>query len=86
MDEWGLHLYYNNVSLTEKRGVNAAGRPWTDPLNAFAADYSYGKGTLPQTDDLFARTSLLEVPPVLDQATADRIIEIFKTTARELGL
>ncbi len=83
---WGLHLYYNNLSLVYKRGVNAAGRPWTDPLNAFAADYTYGKGTLPRADDLFARSSILAVPPVMTDETCDRIIGVFRRCAADLGL
>jgi 8-amino-3,8-dideoxy-alpha-D-manno-octulosonate transaminase len=86
MSNWGLHLYYNNASLTHKRGVNSAGRPWTDPANSFAADYHYERGTLPQADDLFSRTSLLEVPPIMTTATCDRVIEIFRDKAAELGL
>lgn len=72
MREWGLHLYDQNTSLVAKRGVNSRGYPWADPANAFALDYDYGKGALPLTDDLFARSSLLAVPPILsDQAIAE---------------
>ena len=85
MTDWGLHLYYNNVSLVEKRGVNRAGRPWSDPLNAFAQEYSYGKGTLPRADDLFARTSLIGVPPVTTRETVDQIVATFKQCAADLG-
>jgi len=86
MRDWGLHLYYNNVSLTQKRGVNSAGRPWSDPANAFASDYTYTPGTLPQADDLFNRTSLLGVPPALTDEACDRIIAIFRQAAADLGL
>jgi dTDP-4-amino-4,6-dideoxygalactose transaminase len=86
MSNWGLHLYYNNASLTHRRGVNSAGRPWTDPANSFAADYRYDRGTLPQADDLFSRTSLLEVPPVMTSETCDQVIRIFREKAQELGL
>jgi 8-amino-3,8-dideoxy-alpha-D-manno-octulosonate transaminase len=65
MTDWGLHIYYNNVSLVEKRSLNVAGRPWTDPLNAFSANYKYDKGTLPVLDGLIDRSSLLSIPPVL---------------------
>lgn len=75
---WGLHLYYNNLSLVNKRGVNSAGRPWTDPANAFAASYRYDKGTLPQAEDLFARASLLAVPPTLTESACEQIIDIFQ--------
>lgn len=86
MTGWGLHLYYNNASLTHKRGVNSAGRPWSDPANAFAASYSYGQGTLRQADDLFSRTSLLSVPPALTDEACDRLIAIFRQAAADLGL
>jgi dTDP-4-amino-4,6-dideoxygalactose transaminase len=86
LHEWGLHLYYNNQSLVHRRGVNSRGYPWTDPANAFAADYAYGLGTLPQADDLFARSSLLAIPPSLTEDAADRIVEAFQACARRLGL
>jgi 8-amino-3,8-dideoxy-alpha-D-manno-octulosonate transaminase len=82
----GLHLYYNNLSLVNKRGVNSAGRPWTDPINAFAADYTYDKGTLPVADDLFGRTSLLSVPPNMTEEACDQIIAVFQQCAVDLGL
>lgn len=78
---WGLHLYYLNPSLVNKRGLSAAGRPWTDPANAFAAGYSYAKGALPQADDLFARTSIIVVSPMMTDETVDQIIAIFKRCA-----
>ena len=86
MTEWGLHLYYNNVSLTQKRGINSAGRPWTDSANAFAAGYTYAQGTLKQADDLFSRTSLLSVAPALTDDACDRVIAIFHQAAADLGL
>lgn len=85
-EAWGLHLYYNNLSLVNKRGVNSAGRPWTDPANAFAVDYTYGKGALPKADDLFARTNVIEVPPIMAEETCDRIIAIFRQCVADLGL
>ena len=86
MTEWGLHLYYNNVSLTQKRGINSAGRPWTDSANAFAAGYTYARGTLEQADDLFSLTSLLSVAPALTDDACDRVIAIFHQAAADLGL
>lgn len=86
MTDWGLHLYYNNVSLTQKRGINSAGRPWTDPANAFAAAYTYAQGTLNQADNLFNRTSLLSVAPALTDDACDRVIAIFHQAAADLGL
>lgn len=77
LTDWGLHIYYNNVSLVEKRSLSAAGRPWTDPLNAFAADYDYKKGTLPVLDDLVERSSLMSIAPVLSAEAIDTIAAEF---------
>ena len=86
MDDWGMHVYYNNISLIEKHGVNSAGRPWSDPLNEWAKDISYAKGTLPQMDDLIARSSLITVAPALTEEACDRIIEIYQDCAARIGL
>jgi 8-amino-3,8-dideoxy-alpha-D-manno-octulosonate transaminase len=82
MTEWGLHIYYNNLSLVEKRSLSTAGRPWTDPLNAFAANYEYKKGTLPVLDDLIERSSLLSIPPTLRPEAIDAIGAEFARAAR----
>jgi 8-amino-3,8-dideoxy-alpha-D-manno-octulosonate transaminase len=81
MTDWGLHIYFNNPSLVEKRSLSKAGRPWTDPLNAFAANYEYKKGTLPVLDDLINRTSLLSIPPLLSEAAIERIAVEFSRAA-----
>lgn len=86
LSDWGLHLYYNNASLTQRRGVTTAGRPWTDPANSFAANYDYHQGALPQADDLFGRSSLLAIPPVMTEDIAARIVQMFERAASELGL
>lgn len=82
---WGLHLYYNNRSLTEKRGIAASGFPWTAPENSFSRDYTYERGTLPTTDDLFDRASLIAVPPTLSADSCDRVIDIYGQCAAEIG-
>ncbi len=86
MTDWGMHIYYNNVSLIEKHGVNSAGRPWSDPLNEWAKEIDYHKGLLPQMDDLIERSVLLTVPPALTPETCDRIIEIYHDAAQQIGL
>jgi dTDP-4-amino-4,6-dideoxygalactose transaminase len=82
MTDWGLHIYYNNTSLVQKRSLTPAGRPWSDPLNAFATEYSYGRGALPVLDDLVSRSSLLSIPPVLSEKVIDRIASEFRRAAR----
>ncbi len=81
MTEWGLHIYYNNASLVNKRPVNEAGRPWSDPLNGFAEGYQYRKGACPVLDDLIDRSSLLAIPPVLGGEAINRIAEAFRKAA-----
>lgn len=85
MTDWGLHIYFNIPSLVNKASLSSAGRPWSDPLNAFAAHYEYGKGALPVLDDLVERSSLLSIPPVLSEAAIDHIANEF-TKAAELEL
>ncbi|MGH2509166.1 MAG: DegT/DnrJ/EryC1/StrS family aminotransferase [Ktedonobacteraceae bacterium] len=77
MTDWGLHIYYNNASLVYRRPLNAAGRPWSDPLNSFSQHYTYGKGTLPTLDEFMGRSSLLAIPPVLTESAIERIAEEF---------
>lgn len=86
MSQWGLHLYYENLSLVHKRPVHSSGRPWNDPLNAFHHEISYEKGTLPFMDQLIARSILITVPPTLTEATTNRIIEIYHRCAAQIGL
>jgi dTDP-4-amino-4,6-dideoxygalactose transaminase len=85
MTNWGLHIYHHNVSLVEKHGISSVGRPWSDPLNVFANEISYAKGTLPHMDDLIDRSNLIPVSPTLSENTCDRIIEIFQECATSLG-
>lgn len=75
--ETGLHLYYNNLSLVNRAPTHRSGRPWNDPLNKFAMNYCYGKGTLPKTDHLIERTQLLYVSPVLTDDAIQKIAGIF---------
>src|SRR5262249_55423449 len=86
MTNWGLHIYYNNVSLVQKHGVNTAGRPWSDPLNEFATDYNSAKGALPQMDDLIERSILLTVSPALTVEPCARVSGIYQVGAPMLGL
>jgi dTDP-4-amino-4,6-dideoxygalactose transaminase len=83
-DSWGLHLYYHNIALVNKLGVNSADRPWSDPLNVFSKEIEYKFGTLPVCDDLFARSVLIAVPPVLTKEDTARIVAIYHETALEI--
>lgn len=78
-----IYKYYQIPSLVKKRGTNSAGRPWTDPLNEFAKDYSYDKGTCPFEDDLVSRSSLLSIPPTLTDEICDHVVAEFQKAAKK---
>lgn len=82
MEQWGLHWHWNNRSLVERRGQDPSGRPWTDPLNAFAADYRYGRGELPNCDDRAQRSILLTIASCLADTDVQEIIAAFRKAAK----
>ena len=84
MEKWGLHWYFNNKSLVNRRSLHENGWPWTLAENDFAADYKYGKGTLPVCDDLAGRSSILKVASCLTKADIDDIVTAFKKVAHHL--
>lgn len=81
MQQWGLHWYYNNLSLVNKRSLTPYGAPWSLEANSFAENYTYVKGTLPVTDDLSERGALLSIPSALSSADIDDIIRAFYKVA-----
>ncbi|MCC6367078.1 MAG: DegT/DnrJ/EryC1/StrS family aminotransferase [Bryobacterales bacterium] len=78
MTEWGLHLYYNNRSLVERKGL-----AFSLSENAgLARDYS--KGACPVADSLFERSLVLAVPSCLTARDEDDIIRAFEKTLGSL--
>jgi 8-amino-3,8-dideoxy-alpha-D-manno-octulosonate transaminase len=77
MTDWGLHLYYNNISLVKKKSVDGAGFPWKLAENA-GLEHSYGKGTCPVADSLFERSILIPIPSCLSSQDEDDIIHAFE--------
>lgn len=76
MTEWGLHLYYQNLSLVERASVDPSGFPWTLPENRGLVR-DYGKGACPRADELFERSILMAIPSCLTHEDEDGIIEAF---------
>lgn len=76
MTNWGLHLYYNNVSLVNHASVDAGGFPWKLAENA-GLQMNYEKGTYPTADSLFERTILIAIPSCLKKSDEDDIIRAF---------
>jgi 8-amino-3,8-dideoxy-alpha-D-manno-octulosonate transaminase len=83
--DYGCHVYYHVRPLVEKvpwiRGGGPC--PWNCPHNR-GSDYSYVKGTLPQSDALFARAVLMAVPSKLSDDQCDRIAGAYRKVAAHL--
>jgi dTDP-4-amino-4,6-dideoxygalactose transaminase len=81
MTDWGLHLYYNNVSLVHHTSMDREGFPWKLAENA-GLEKGYGKGACPYADSLFERSILLPVPSCLTEQDEREIIQAFEKTLR----
>jgi 8-amino-3,8-dideoxy-alpha-D-manno-octulosonate transaminase len=77
MTEWGLHLYYNNLSLVNHTSVDPSGFPWTLPGNE-GTGARYEKGACPIADSLFERSILLPIPSCLTAKDEADIIAAFQ--------
>lgn len=77
MTDWGLHLYYHIVSLTEKTSVDGRGFPWKLAENA-GLERDYHKGACPVADSLFERSVLMAIPSCLTSKDEDDIIRAFE--------
>jgi len=84
MEQWGLHWYFNNASLVNRRSLAPDGWPWTLPANAFAKDYAYDRGALEVCDDLASRSALLTIASCLDEQDVASIITAFRKVAAAL--
>ena len=76
MTDWGLHLYYNIVSLVKKRSGDKLGFPWNLIENA-NSEKRYDKGTCPVADSLFERSIIMSIPSCLKPEDEDDIIQAF---------
>jgi 8-amino-3,8-dideoxy-alpha-D-manno-octulosonate transaminase len=83
MTDWGLHLYSNNASLTNRASVDAAGFPWNLAENSGMAR-SYARGTCPVADGLFERSILLAIPSCLTESDENDVIRAFDKVLKAL--
>jgi 8-amino-3,8-dideoxy-alpha-D-manno-octulosonate transaminase len=81
MTDWGLHLYYNNVSLVQRTSADRGGFPWKLAENA-GLERNYAKGACPVADSLFERSILLPIPSCLTDQDEAEIIQAFEKTLR----
>ncbi len=77
MTDWGLHLYYNIVSLVQQRSVDGSGFPWNLRGDSAPAP-QYQKGSCPIADGLFERSILLPIPSCLTETDEAEIIQAFE--------
>ena len=83
MTDWGLHLYFNNVSLVNTASVDGHGFPWNLAENQPLLR-SYSKGTCPKADSLFERSILIAIPSCLTPKDEDEIIRAFEKVLKAL--
>jgi 8-amino-3,8-dideoxy-alpha-D-manno-octulosonate transaminase len=83
MTDWGLHLYFNNVSLVNKASVDGHGFPWKLAENQGLGG-NYAKGTCPKADSLFERSILIAIPSCLTPKDEDEIIRAFEKVLKAL--
>jgi dTDP-4-amino-4,6-dideoxygalactose transaminase len=76
MTDWGLHLYYNIVSLVSRRSVDNAGFPWNLVENA-GSEKRYEKGTCPVADGLFEKSIIMSIPSCLTSEDEADVIQAF---------
>ena len=81
MTDWGLHLYYNNVSLVGRTSADRGGFPWNLSENA-GMERDYSKGACPVADSLFERSILLPIPSCLTDQDERDVIQAFEKTLR----
>jgi len=81
--DFGMHVYSNIHSLVGKRSNTPDGFPWTLEANR-KSDYDYSRGTLPRSDDLFARSVILPIPSVMTRKDIDDTVRGIRKVADRL--
>jgi 8-amino-3,8-dideoxy-alpha-D-manno-octulosonate transaminase len=77
MTDWGLHIYYNLVSLVHCTSSDKMGFPWNLQENK-QSEKTYNRGTCPMADSLFERSVLLAIPSCLSEQDENDIIHAFE--------
>lgn len=81
--DWGFHLYSNIPQLVHRLSNSPDGFPWTHPANRDNLP-DYAPGSLPRTDDLFARSVLQAIPADATDRDTDDMIAIYRRAAAEV--
>lgn len=82
LESYGTHMYYYMLNLIRKAPwLRGTQWPWDIPENRDSV-YSYEKGALPQSDQIFSHGVVMAVPSRLTDEQCDKIAEIYvKITA-----
>ena len=84
LQDYGTHMYYHMHALTRKGGwAKGSGCPWNCQYNK-GSDYSYEKGALPKSDEIFSRGVVMAVPSVLTDEQCNKIAEAYRKVAAHL--
>lgn len=75
--DYGLHVYSNILTLTQKVPLSPAGNPWSLPDNAQSV-YDYRRGACPQSDAIFDRSILLTIPSCLTRELETQAVEAIR--------
>ena len=79
---YGQHIYYNCSNLVQKMPVLPGGFPWNLPENQ--GNYSYEKGTCPETDALLARSVGIAIRPDQSDLQTDAAAEVINMAFAEM--
>ncbi len=85
LPDYGLHVYCNVKALVEKRSNSPDGFPWTHPANV-PLIRDYGRGTLPRTDALLARSVVFPVPSKLTPDQESDYLAVFREAHKAAGI
>jgi dTDP-4-amino-4,6-dideoxygalactose transaminase len=77
LTNYGMHIYYNVPQLVAKVPLSSVDNPWSLSQNKHSR-YEYGKGSCPQSDELFAWSVLLPIPSRLTRAQENAAAKIIK--------
>jgi 8-amino-3,8-dideoxy-alpha-D-manno-octulosonate transaminase len=79
--DYGTHMYYHMLNLVQKAPwIRGTDWPWGLPENQ-ASVYSYEKGALPRSDEIFSRGVVMAVPSRLSDEHCDLIASAYRKIA-----
>ena len=82
--DYGTHMYYHMLNLVKKAGWSYGSQwPWNAAENTNSC-YSYSKGSLPKSDEIFSRGVVMAVPSKISGDECDRIAYAYRKAAAHI--